>query len=163
MPGYSFAYKRFKEELEGPIAESKDEAARTRLSRLVRPFILRRLKKDVLKELPDKVEDVIYARMEPEQNSLYQAREKQLLMMLANQTEAEFKTQKLQILAELTALRQICCDPSLVYENYQYESAKTKACIEVVENAVSGGHKILLFRSLQQCWNIWQISFRSRG
>lgn len=145
MPGYLFSYKKFKEELEGPIAESKDDAARVRLSRFVRPFILRRLKKDVLKELPDKVEEVVYARMEEEQNSLYQAREKQLLMTLANQTDEEFKTQKLWILAELTALRQICCNPALVYENYTGDSAKTKTCIEIVENAAASGHKVLLF------------------
>ncbi len=145
MPGYLFSYKRFKEELESPIAESQDDAARIRLSRLVRPFILRRLKKDVLKELPDKIEEVVYARMDGEQQRLYQAREKQLVIMLSKQTDAEFKTQKLQILAELTALRQICCDPALVYENYGDDSAKTKTCIEVIQNAVSGGHKILLF------------------
>ena len=145
MPGYLYSYKRFKDELESPVAESKDDVARMRLSRLVRPFILRRLKKDVLKELPDKIEEVVYARMEGRQNSLYQAREKQLLMTLSKQTEEEFKTQKLQMLAELTALRQICCDPSLVYENYEHESAKTKTCVEVVQNAVSGGHKVLLF------------------
>ncbi len=145
MPGYLFGYRRFKEELEAPIAESKDERARIRLTRFVRPFILRRLKKDVLKELPDKVEEVIYAKMEGEQNSLYQAREKQLLMTLSSQSEAEFQSQKLWVLAELTALRQICCDPALVYENFSGESAKTKTCMEVVENAVSGGHKILLF------------------
>lgn len=145
MPGYLFSYKKFKEELEGPIAEGKDEAARVRLSRFVRPFILRRLKKEVLKELPDKVEEVVYARMEEEQNSLYQAREKQLLMTLASQTDADFKTQKLWVLAELTALRQICCNPALVYDNYTGDSAKTRTCIEVVENAVGSGHKVLLF------------------
>lgn len=145
MPGYLFSYKRFKEELESPIAESQDDAARIRLSRLVRPFILRRLKKDVLNELPDKIEEVVYARMDGEQQRLYQAREKQLVTMLSKQTDAEFKTQKLLILAELTALRQICCDPALLYENYTDDSAKTKTCIEVIQNAVSGGHKILLF------------------
>ncbi len=145
MPGYLFSYQRFKDELEVPIAESQDEKARMRLMRMVKPFILRRLKKDVLKELPEKIEDVIYARMEGEQNRIYQAREKQLLQMLAKQTEEEFKMKKLQILAELTALRQICCDPALVYENYTQDSAKTKTCIEVIENAVNGGHKILLF------------------
>lgn len=145
MPGYLFSYKRFKEELEAPIAESGEEAARLRLSRMVKPFILRRLKKDVLKELPDKIEKVVYAKLEKKQCSLYQAREKQLLMTLAKQTEAEFKTQKLQILAELTALRQICCDPGLIYENYTEEPAKVRTCVEVVENAVGGGHKILLF------------------
>ena len=163
MPGYLFSYKRFKEELEVPIAESRDEAARIRLSRFVRPFILRRLKKDVLKELPDKVEEVVYARMEGEQSSLYLAREKQLLMTLAKQTEEEFKTQKLFILAELTALRQICCDPLLVYENYEGESAKTKTCMEVVENAVSGGHKVLLFSQFSSMLEHLSAKFGEHG
>ena len=145
MPGYLFSYKRFKEELESPITECKDDAARLRLARFVRPFILRRLKKDVLKELPDKIEEVVYAKMDTEQNNIYQAREKQLIMTISHQTEAEFKTQKLQILAELTALRQICCDPALVYENYSHGSAKTNTCLEVVGHAASAGHKILLF------------------
>lgn len=163
MPGYLFSYHRFKEEMEVPIAENRDEGARMRLSRFVRPFILRRLKKDVLKELPDKVEEVVYARMEAEQYHLYQAREKQLLMTLSSQTEAEFKTQKLWILAELTALRQICCDPALVYENYEGESAKTKACIEVVENAVGGGHKILLFSQFSSMLEQLAVQIRDRG
>ncbi len=163
MPGYLYSYKRFKDELEGPIAEGQDEAARTRLSRLVRPFILRRLKKDVLKELPDKVEEVVYAKMEGEQNSLYQARERQLLMTLSKQTEEEFKTQKLWVLAELTALRQICCDPALVYENFTGESAKTKTCIEVVENAVSSGHKVLLFSQFASMLEHLADLFRTRG
>ena len=101
--------------------------------------------------------------MEDEQSSLYHAREKQLLMTLASQSEAEFKTQKLQILAELTALRQICCDPSLVYENYTHASAKTQACIEVVENAVSGGHKILLFSQFASMLEHLLAAFQKRG
>lgn len=163
MPGYLFSYKRFKEELEGPITESRDEGARKRLSRMIRPFILRRLKKDVLKELPDKVEEVVYARMEGQQEELYRAREKNLLMTLAGQTEAEFKTQKLQILAELTGLRQICCDPALVYENYAHDSAKTKTCLDVVENAVSGGHKLLLFSQFAAMLERLQRCLEERG
>lgn len=57
----------------------------------------------------------------------------------------EFKQTKIQVLAELTKLRQICCDPSLIYEDYQKDSAKLDMCMELIENAVNGGHKILLF------------------
>ena len=83
--------------------------------------------------------------------------------MLASQSEAEFKTQKLQILAELTALRQICCDPSLVYENYTHSPAKTQTCIEVVENAVSGGHKILLFSQFASMLERLLAAFQKQG
>ena len=75
----------------GRIAECKYETARIRLSRFVRPFIMRRLKKDVLKELPDKIEEVIYAKMDEEQDKLYQAREKQLLMTCRNRPKRNLR------------------------------------------------------------------------
>ncbi len=64
---------------------------------------------------------------------------------IAGQDKAEFQKNKIQILAELTRLRQVCCDPSLCFENYKGGSAKLEACIELVERAAEGGHKILLF------------------
>ena len=57
----------------------------------------------------------------------------------------EFKHAKIQVLSELTKLRQLCCDPSLIYENYAGASAKTAMCMELIANAVAGGHKVLLF------------------
>ena len=65
--------------------------------------------------------------------------------MLGMQSDAEFRTSKLQILAEITRLRQICCYPGLVYEGYEGNSSKLEMCMELVRNAVNGGHKILLF------------------
>ena len=64
---------------------------------------------------------------------------------IAGQDKAEFQKNKIQILAELTRLRQVCCDPSLCFENYKGGSAKLEACLELVERAAEGGHKILLF------------------
>lgn len=65
--------------------------------------------------------------------------------MLDKQSEEEFKTSKITILAELTKLRQICCDPSLVFTDYKADSAKTEMCLNMICNAVASGHKILLF------------------
>ena len=151
MPGLLFSYKKFKEEIESSIIagtngeEQKDPKALNRLKNIVRPFILRRLKEDVLKDLPKKLEHVVYAKMEGEQQKLYDARVQRLKMSLEKQTNEEYKSNKIEILSELTRLRQICCDPALCYEDYKGGSAKLSVCMEMIEDAVSSGHKVLLF------------------
>lgn len=145
MPGFLYSYKRFKEKLEVPIIQNQDDIAMGQLQKMVRPFIMRRLKKDVLRDLPDKLEENVFARIEGEQQKLYDAHVLRMKLLLEGQSDQEFKQTKIQVLAELTKLRQICCDPSLIYEDYQKGSAKLDMCIELIENAVNGGHKILVF------------------
>lgn len=151
MPGLLFSYKHFKEEMETAIIEGADtekgsnQKALQRLKNMVRPFILRRLKEDVLKDLPKKLENVVYANMEGEQRTLYDARVQNLKQSLESQTNEQYKTNKIEILAELTRLRQLCCDPALCYEDYKGGSAKLDMCMELIEDAVGSGHKILVF------------------
>ena len=145
MPGLLYNYSRFREELEIPIVVNQEEEVTEHLRKMIRPFVLRRLKKDVLKDLPAKIEEAVFAGMEGEQEKLYAAHVQRIRMMLDGQTEAEFSSNKIQILAELTMLRQLCCDPSLIYENYTGESAKLLMCIDLIKNAIDGGHRILLF------------------
>ena len=73
MPGFLYSYQRFKSDFEAPIVQGGEEAAAKRLRKLIRPFILRRLKKDVLKDLPDKLEENVYVQLEGEQQELYDA------------------------------------------------------------------------------------------
>lgn len=145
MPGFLYTYQRFREEIEIPVVTNRDTEKMERLRRMIRPFVLRRLKGDVLKDLPEKLEENVYARLAGEQQALYDAHVQQMKQMLDQKSDREFRSDKIQILAELTRLRQICCDPSLLYENYRGESAKTEMCMELVLNAVNSGHKILLF------------------
>lgn len=145
MPGFLFAYQKFRNEIEIPVVQNQDEKAMERLRRMIKPFVLRRLKKDVLKDLPDKLEENMFAGMEGEQKQLYDAHVKRMKLMLDKQTEEEFKNSKIQILSELTRLRQLCCNPALVYENFNASSAKTDMCLDLLRNAIEGGHKILLF------------------
>lgn len=84
-------------------------------------------------------------RNDEEHQELYQAHAQRLALMLQNQTEEEFADSRFQVLSELTRLRQLCCDPALVYENYEGGSAKLDLCIELIQSAVESGHKILLF------------------
>lgn len=145
MPGFLYSYKRFTEEFEIPIVQGQNGERMTRLKRMIAPFVLRRLKKDVLQDLPDKLEENVVAQMTDGQRELYDAHVKRLQLFLDKQTDEEFKKGKIQILAELTRLRQLCCDPLLVYENYAGGSAKLELGIDLIHNAIESGHKILLF------------------
>jgi SNF2 family DNA or RNA helicase len=145
MPGYLYSYQMFKAVLETPIVKEHDEEALARLQKLIAPFILRRLKRDVLQDLPDKLEEVVYSRMEGEQKKLYAAVTNRLIKSLNDASVADYNTSKIQILAELTRLRQLCCDPSLIYENYTAGSVKLDTCMQLVEQGIEGGHKMLIF------------------
>lgn len=135
MPGFLYSYKKFREEVEIPVVQNSDEDAMKRLQKMIRSFVLRRLKKEVLTDLPDKLEENMFAQLTGEQQKLYDAHVKRMMLILDKQSEEEFKSSKIIILAELTRLRQICCDPSLVFEDYKGDSAKTEMCLNMIRNA----------------------------
>ena len=114
MPGFLYSNARFQKEYELPIVAEKDEALLARLRRMVHPFILRRLKRQVLKDLPAKLEETITVRLCDEQKRLYDAATEQVRQALYKTDDSQFGSEKLQFLSMLTKLRQICCDPSLV-------------------------------------------------
>ena len=145
MPGLLYRYNRFRAEYEVPIINNHEQEAMDRLRRMVHPFILRRLKKDVLKDLPDKLEETVTVEMEGEQRKIYDAYAQRLRLFLDKQSDEEFHQGKLEILAELTKLRQICCGPEVFLEEYRGGNAKMEACIELLHQAIEGGHKVLLF------------------
>ncbi len=145
MPGFLYGYDVFRRELEQPIVKNQDETAMLRLKKLVGPFILRRMKEDVLRDLPEKLEETRFVKIEEEQRTLYDAQVVHMKTMIGQQKDEEFNKNKFRIFAELTKLRQICCDPSLCFENYGGESAKLESCLELIQSAIDGGHKILLF------------------
>ncbi len=142
MPGFLYSYTKFKEKFETPIIKHGRSEELKGLNRLTNPFILRRLKKDVLKELPDKIESNVYTKMEGEQLKLYTALRERLRESINND---EFHNEGLRVLAELTKLREVCCQPSLCFENYEGESAKLETCMELIRDGVASNHKILLF------------------
>ena len=145
MPGFLFTYSRFRKQFESPIVKDGDPYALESLRRLSGPFVLRRLKKDVLKDLPDKLETVVYSMAEEEQKQLYTAHALALKEELEQMSGDTYGTERIQVLAELTKLRQICCDPSLCFDRYKGGSAKLDTCMELITGGIAGGHKILLF------------------
>ena len=146
MPGYLYNYKKFKEIYEMPIVKDNNDWAMKKLKMLIEPFVLRRTKKEVLTELPDKTITVLNNEMQGEQLELYSSylanAKKEVRDEIYNNG---FEKSQIKILALLMRLRQICCHPSLFISNYQGESSKLNQCIELLKDAILSGHKILLF------------------
>ena len=145
MPGFLYTYAKFRSKFEQPIASNQDIGAMKGLNRMISPFVLRRLKKDVLKELPEKQEYDVYAQLQGKQHKLYVANALRLKSIIEDTSEEDFRDKRMEILSEIMRLRQMCCDPALCYEGYDGESAKLELCIDMIKNGISGGHKILLF------------------
>ena len=143
MPGFLYSYRKFRERYELPIVKNQDPEALAALRRMTGPFVLRRLKKDVLRELPGKEERIVYSAASGRQQKLYTASALKLKEALAG--GAWSGNGKLEVLSQLMRLRQICCDPALCFEDYTGESAKLETCVSLIASASAAGHKILLF------------------
>lgn len=145
MPGYLFNYNYFLNHYEKPIVINQDDEASERLKKLVEPFILRRVKDEVLNELPDKSEHVYPIRFSDEEEKLYHAN----LMQVNKEVQASLKDDnaRFEILALLTKLRQICCEPRVLYENIETPSSKLKATLDLLRNLKASKQKVLLFSS----------------
>jgi SNF2 family DNA or RNA helicase len=155
MPGYLYNYNKFRKKFEEPILKDEDVNALNRLKKLISPFILRRVKNEVLTELPEKNITVMRNEMEKEQQKIYLSYLAQTKKEVADEINGNgFEKSKLKILMLLTRLRQICCHPSLFIENYKGESGKLKQCIDLVEEAIEAGHKILIFSSYTSMFEI---------
>lgn len=164
MPGYLFNYNHFKNTFEMPIVKNEDEASINRLKKMIAPFIMRRLKKDVLKELPDKTETVIYNSMEEAQQKLYTAH----LALAREEIRKEIKEKgsgnsRIKMLALLTRLRQLCCHPALYLQDYDSGSGKLEQCMEIIKDSIEAGHKILLFSQFTTMLDIISKRLRLEG
>ena len=156
MPNFLGSYLNFKKKFEIPIIKEEDENAENQLVEMVTPFILRRLKKDVLNDLPAKDEEIVYVTMGTKQAELYKLQTQKLIAELARQGDAEFKRAHFQIFAQITKLREICCDPHLLYENYHGNSGKLIMTIKLIKANIENGHKILLFSQFTSMLEIIQ-------
>ena len=157
MPGYLYNYNKFKKKFEEPILKFEDKEALNRLKKLISPFILRRVKKDVLTELPEKNITIMKNEMEEEQEKIYLSYLAQTRKEVAEQLDDNgFEKSKFKILMLLTRLRQICCHPSLFIENYNKGSGKLKQCLDLVVDAIEAGHKILIFSSYTSMFGIME-------
>lgn len=145
MPGYLGTYKKFEKEFQKPILNGKVKVL-DRLKKLITPFILRRSKEQVLKELPEKIVTTLSVELTPAQRRLYNA----YLVKIKGELEDRIKTEgfeksRMHIFTGLLRLRQICCHPKVFVENYKGSSGKIEALKELMQDMVSSGHRLLIF------------------
>ena len=164
MPGYLFSYKEFKSAYEMPIVKEENRDAMEKLKMLIEPFVLRRTKKEVLTELPEKTITVLNNEMEEEQKNIYLSYLVQAKQELQDEiTTNGYERSQIKILAALTRLRQICCHPGLFIEDYNGGSSKLDQCMEIIEDGITAGHKILLFSTYTSMFEIIEKELNNRN
>jgi SNF2 family DNA or RNA helicase len=146
MPGYLYPYSYFANEYERPIVKEKDEQKQLELKNMISPFILRRRKQEVLKELPDKIETTLPIEFNEDEKKLDLANLAQVNMQLQDKLQMD-QVNAIAMLAMLTRLRQICCEPRVLYDNIKDQSSKLEACMDLIRRFRETGKKILLFSS----------------
>ena len=140
MPGYLPSFKNFSAQY-GKLTIDDQEMKKI-LMKKVAPFVLKRTKKEVLKDLPPKEEQVLTVNMSDKQRELYDA-----YIQRARNALNDPESNKIAILAEITRLREICVDPSMFIENFLAESAKLSVAVEQIKMAIENGHKVIAFSS----------------
>ncbi|MCC8046667.1 MAG: DEAD/DEAH box helicase [Clostridiales bacterium] len=162
MPGFLYSQKDFEQRFAIPVTKGKDQEAMEKLKKMTSPFLMRRRKEDVLKGLPAKLEEVRYVPISGEQQKLYDAQVLKLKNTILDGTMGT-GTGKVKVLAELTKIREICCDPSLLFENYHEESAKREAAIGLIRQAIDGGHRMLLFSQFTSMLALLEEDLKAEG
>lgn len=142
----------------------QDPFARQRLSARVRPFLIRRTKAQVARDLPDRVEEDLFCELEGEQKTLYRAELKHAqAMLLGVKTAQALNKQRFNFLTSLLRLRQICCHPKLVKPASKAPSAKVEALIETLEPLIEEGQKVLVFSQFVELLDILRGEMETRG
>ena len=165
-PGLLGSEASFRRRFENPIAEG-DEVAATQLRSRLEPFVLRRTKEDVARELPARTEQIIECDLSPLQRRLYrgiaEAARRDVIAHIDGEAGIEGAT--VHVLAALTRLRQVCAHPGLILPEYIDEpeaSGKFDAFVETVEEVLSGGHKVLVFSAFASMLKIMRSAMQKR-
>lgn len=146
LPDYFSSHHYFRNKYEIPIIKEQDHSVSQLLQKQIKPFILRRMKKDVLTELPDKIETKMPIKMTPKQQEVYYSYLKESRWVIdQNLKNLGLDKTRFEILSRLTHLRQLCNHPRLFLENYDGQSAKLNTLIELIREAIEGGHRLLVF------------------
>jgi SNF2 family DNA or RNA helicase len=142
-PGLLGTHKQFNERFAIPIERFNNREARLRLKKLIRPFILRRIKSQVLEELPPRTDVTLEVTMSQEELHFYEALRQNALDQLEQTTDN--RGRHLQVLTEIMRLRQACCNPKLIAPDTAIPSSKLAVFSQLIKELIAGGHKVLVF------------------
>lgn len=167
MPGFLGSEEDFSERYEQPIQVAADAGARERLRRRIHPFILRRLKTEVAKDLPPKTEVVAWCEMDADQAALYrEVLEQGRSKVHESIDKVGFARARVSILAALMRLRQVCCDPRLLKlppGTQLPPSAKLERFFGLVDDLVAEGHRALVFSQFTEMLDLLKAEADARG
>lgn len=160
-PGFFGKHSEFREEYEVPILAASEDGGSEALETLrnrINPFILRRLKKDVLKDLPEKHTNIAYCELTKEQKELYLSiLEAAKLEIFETVKRKGFHNSRIEIFSALTRLRQVCCHPKLLSSDIRgdvHTSGKFNLFMEMIAEAIEGGHNIIVFSQFTRMLNL---------
>ena len=157
LPGYLLSYSAF-------LRRYQDGTDAEDLRRRISPFLMRRLKREVLTELPDKIESVFTAQMSPEQAKVYEATMMRLRQRVDSIVkEKGFERGRTEVLAAITQLREICCHPSLVLDDYTGTSGKLDMLLDMLPEAIAKGRRVLLFSAFTSMLKILRRELDDAG
>ena len=162
-PGLLGSWEHFRERFATPIERGSDPERRASLARLIRPFILRRLKLEVAKELPSRTEIQVDVELSREERAVYERLRRQALEELASSNAANPNQQRLQVLAALTRLRQAACHPALVAPELGLSSSKLTALRERVAELRAEGHRALIFSQFVRLLELARTALQADG
>ncbi len=143
-PGLLGSLESFNRRFAAPIEQQRDSGARQRLRQLLKPFILRRLKSEVLSELPPRTEITLELELSASEAALYEALRRQAIERLESE-ESNPGQKRMQLLAEIMRLRRACCHPKLALPDSDLPSAKLDAFSEILDDLLDNRHKALVF------------------
>ncbi|MDQ0362127.1 DEAD/DEAH box helicase [Breznakia pachnodae] len=161
MPNYLYNYSYFKRRYETPIIKMSDKKKEYALKQMTEPFLLRRRKQEVLHDLPDKIEKTLSFHFNREEEQLYLAHLSQANKELQEYLNMQ-EENKVAMLKILLRLRQICCEPRVLYDNIKTASSKMKGCLEVIESLKESNKKVLLFSSFTSILDLLAEELRKK-
>ena len=168
MPGYLGSHRKFRDDYERPIASMTDEGERAqqRLRRKLEPFLLRRTKREVAKDLPEKIERVAYCTLTADQKRVYSELARSYRRKLDSLVESEgLGKSRMEVLKVLLQLRQACCHLDLLKGfdlNSEYPSGKLDMFFELLDEAMDGGHRVLVFSQFVSMLKILRVELEKR-
>ena len=163
-PGVFGGWESFRNRFATPIEKHNDPVARENLAHRIQPFMLRRTKENVLKELPSRTEVVQYVDLSPEERAQYEAVRRSAIGEIQNLAVLpDIKDQRFKILALLTRLRQFACHPGIVNKNWERSSAKLDQLCSILENLKDEGHRALVFSQFTEHLALIRNALTERG
>ncbi len=163
-PGLLGSYNFFRSKFINPIEKNNDPLVKAELKRMISPFVLRRVKGEVIKDLPDKAEQTVYCEMSEDQALVYETEKAKVRNeILSYKKKGKLKEKSIFVLRAMTRLRQIANHPKIVDDSKDYTSGKFEVVLQKIETLLEENHKVLIFSSFVKHLEIYQRHFDDLG